>query len=325
MGRSRFTSAAGDLTHRRVGALNAIYASRPFQKEADYALMRQLLIRTYPLASPPLNCLVGEIDWWRSTTNDSELMSKVRLWFDGAGTLVAFVWPRNDQIEVMIHPDHREVERRALPLAEKEFARSVEADEAGSDDRSFHYWSYEQDQVRNAMLQASGYQRVEDEFLVCHRLDLTGAPAPRPLPAGYTVRGFAGEGEIQSRVDAHRSAFHPSTMTVEKHRRVMASPTYRPALDIVCAAAGGVIAACTIVWFDEVNGVGIFEPVACHADHQRKGLASAVMTEGLRRIHALGGRVAHVMSHREDSAGARTYRSLDFGMIGRLYQWRKDL
>lgn len=305
--------------------MHATYTSRLFHSEADYDLMRRLLIQTYPLVSPPLNCLVGEIDWWRFTTNDPELMGKVRLWFDDAGALVAFVWPGSDQIEVLIHPDHRELERQMLPLAEAEFVQSLKADEVGSDARRFHVWSYQQDHVRNALLQASGYQRVEDEFLACHRLGVTGAPAPHPLPAGYTVRGFAGESEIQSRVDAHRSAFHPSKMTVEKHRKVMVSPTYRQTLDIVCAAADGAIAACTIVWFDALNRVGIFEPVACHAEHRRKGLASAVMIEGLRRIYALGGTVAHVMSRREDSPGAYTYRSLGFEMIGRLYQWQKEL
>jgi ribosomal protein S18 acetylase RimI-like enzyme len=249
----------------------------------------------------------------------------VRLWFDDAGGHVAFVWTRNDQIEVMIRVDHRELEQQVLRLAEAGFVQSLGANEAGSDERSLHCWSYEQDHVRNAMLQAFGYQRVEDEFLACHRLAVTDAPSPRPLPPGYTVRGFAGESEIQSRVDAHRSAFHPSKMTVDKHRKVMASPTYRQALDLVCAAPDGAIAACSIVWFDEVNRVGIFEPVGCHADHQRKGLASAVMIEGLRRIHALGGTVAHVMSHGEDSAGALTYRSLGFEVIGRLYQWRKEI
>jgi hypothetical protein len=31
------------------------------------------------------------------------------------------------------------------------------------------------------------------------------------------------------------------------------------------------------------------------------------------------------MSHADDSAGARTYRALGFDLIGRLYQWRKEL
>lgn len=304
--------------------MNTTYTSRPFQNEADYELMRQLLIQTYPLVWPPLNCLVGEIDWWRATTNDPDLMSKVRLWFDDASSLIAFVWPGSAQIEVMIHPNHRALERQILRQAEAAFAQALKTKEAGSDERSFHYWSYEQDHARNTMLQAFDYQRVEAEFLAHYRLDVTDPPAPRSLPPGYTVRSFAGESEIHSRVEAHRSAFHPSKMTVEKHHRVMASPTYRQVLDIVSVAADGAIAAGAIVWFDEVNRAGIFEPVACHADHQRQGLASAVMSEGLRRIHALGGKAVHVMSHREDSPGAQTYRSLGFEMIGRLYQWQKE-
>ena len=38
----------------------------------------------------------------------------------------------------------------------------------------------------------------------------------------------------------------------------------------------GFAAACTI-WFDQVNGVGLFEPVATHPDFQGRGLGKAVM------------------------------------------------
>jgi len=294
-----------------------MYSARPFHDETDYQLMRKLLIQTYPLTSPPINCLVGEIDWWRSTTNDPHLMSNVQLWFDAIGTLVAFTWPRNDQIEVMIHPNHRELERQILPNAEAAFVQKGTA-------RSLHFLSYEQDLARNASLQELGYHRVDEEYLACHRMKLTNELSARPLPAGYIVRGFAGESEIESRVEAHRSAFQSTKMTVEKHRKVMTSPTYRQDLDIVCASADGAIAACTIVWIDETNRAGIFEPVACHVDHQRRGLARAVMSEGLRRLHALGARTAYVMSNSDDSPGAHTYRSLGFEMIGKLFQWKKD-
>lgn len=299
--------------------------SRLFRGDADYDLMRRLLVETYPLESPPLNCLVGEIDWWRSTASDAHVMSKVRLWFDAGGTLVAFAWPRGDQTEVMIRPSHRELEEQIYPQAEADFVQSLVAGGLGPTECSFHAWSYGQDDVRNAILHGQGYRRVEDEFLECHRRELADVPAPRPLPAGYTVRAFAGETEIESRVEAHRSAFQSPKMTAAMHRKVMASACYRQDLDIVCATADGTIAACTIVWLDEANRVGIFEPVACHADHQRKGLARAVMTEGLRRIHAMGATVAHVMSHGEDSAGAGAYRGLGFETIGRLHQWKKAL
>lgn len=60
-----------------------------------------------------------------------------------------------------------------------------------------------------------------------HTADLHHAfPAP-VLPAGFDLRAITSVAEIEERVAVHRSAFHPSCMTVEKHRRTMASPTYR--------------------------------------------------------------------------------------------------
>lgn len=301
------------------------YHFRPYQSESDYALMRQLLIQTFPLTEPPLNCTIGDIDWWRSTPPESagapDVTTRIKLWFDDAGTLVAFAWPAADQVDLMVHPNHRQLERSALPQIEDEFRQSLTAE---STSRAFHYWSYEQDHVRNTMLSEFGYQRLEN-FLSTNKLALPAKPESRPLPAGYTIRAFAGESEIEARVNVHRAAFHPSKMTVERHRRAMALPTYRQELDLVCQTAEGTLTAYTIIWFDEVNRIGLFEPVGCHPDFQRKGLASAVMTEGLRRLYDLGATHAYVNSWREDSAGSYTYKALGFDLIGRLYQWKKEL
>lgn len=297
------------------------YTVRLYQDETDYARMRGLLRETYPLTVPPLNCTLGDLDWWRTTTNDPAVLSKVQLWFDEIGTLIAFVWPGANQIDVMIRPNHRRLEEQILTQAEADYSQDL----AGADQaRKFQYWSDEVDQVRNLMLQEHGYSRTEG-YLAFHTLPLTQRPAARQLPAGYTLRHVQGEADLEQRVAAHRSAFHPSRMTVEKHRAVMASPTYRPELDLMAVAPDGTVAACTIVWFDETNRMGIFEPVACHQDYQRRGLASAVMVEGLRRLFDLGAQVAHVNAWREDSAGAGLYRALGFAVIGRIFAWEKTL
>lgn len=296
------------------------YSSRIYQSEADYQLMRQLLIQTLPLTTPPLNCTIGDLDWWRSTTNDPDVISKVKLWFEDLGTLIAFAWPGNAQVDLMIRPNHRKLERVILPQLEEEFRQSLTAE---SEKRAFSYWSDEQDYLRNAMLTDFGYQRTDD-FLSTNRIALTEKPPSRPLPTGYSVRSFAGETEIDARVNVHRAAFHPSKMTVEKHRKVMSSPTYRQELDLVCQTEAGDLAAYTIVWFDPFNKIGLFEPVGCHPDHQRRGLASAVMIEGLRRLYDLGATQAYVNSWRDDSAGSYIYKALSFELIGKLYQWKKE-
>ena len=50
------------------------------------------------------------------------------------------------------------------------------------------------------------------------------------------------------------------------------------------------------VWFDDVTRTGAFEPVATSPDHLRRGLASAVILEGLRRLKRMGATLAFVGS-----------------------------
>jgi mycothiol synthase len=297
------------------------YTSRLYRDETDYEQMRSLLRDTYPLTVPPLNCTTGDLDWWRSTTNDPEVMQKVCLWFDPLGQLVAFSWPGASQIDVMIRPNHRILENEILAQVEAEQRHTAQPDGASG---KFQYWSYDVDVVRNTVLAEHGYTRTTN-YLAFHTFHLDQRPTAPSLPAGYSIRHVTGEADLEARVAVHRAAFHPSRMTVEKHRKVMASPTYRPELDLVVVAPDNSFAAYTILWLDEVNRMGIFEPVGCHPDHQRRGLAGAVMIEGRRRLYNLGARVAHVNSHREDSAGAGLYRSLGFAVTGRIYAWEKEL
>jgi mycothiol synthase len=41
------------------------------------------------------------------------------------------------------------------------------------------------------------------------------------------------------------------------------------------------------VTHDDVNRLGIFEPVCSHPEHRRRGLARALMLEGLQRLAAM--------------------------------------
>ena len=155
-----------------------------------------------------------------------------------------------------------------------------------------------QDAQRNALLTARGYTRGDGAFVEYAR-DLDDEIPPDTLPDGYTLRHVQGEADLAPRVEVHRDAFAPSKMTVEKHRAVLASPTYRADLDLVVVAPDGSFAAYCLVWLDVANRHGLFEPVGCHAAHRQRGLAAAVVREGLRRLQALGATGATVLSHAE--------------------------
>jgi hypothetical protein len=210
------------------------------QDETDYAAMRDLLIAAG--ADPLLRgyCTIGDLDWWRSTHADPAHIHKASLWFVD-GELAGFIWPSDNSADLLVHPAHRDIEAAMLNWAEAHLA-------AADGDNAPHAttWAMTQDATRVKLLEANGHHRTEAS-LTWHTADLSRTiPAP-DLPDGFTLRAFAGEEEIEARVEVHRSAFHPSRMTVEKHRRVMASPTYRQAFDLLAVAADGSLAAYCIV------------------------------------------------------------------------------
>jgi ribosomal protein S18 acetylase RimI-like enzyme len=285
--------------------------------------MRSLLVEIERLEGPQVYCHLGDLDWWRFTEVDPEAaVADARLWFDGAGALVAFAWPKDEQVDMITHPSHRAVEPEMLTWAEDDYRARVASEER----EPFSAWAYPRDLTREALLTGRGYEQGEDVLILNVRaLDI---PPPSPdLPPGYHIRSIQGEEDVAARVAVHRSAFHPSRMTVEKHRRVMAAPSYQRDLDLVVVAPDETFAAFCIVWYDAANRLGEFEPVGCHADYRRRGLARAVLFEGMRRIIALGGRTAVVFSGgREQDAPARAlYDAAGFQQAARLQSWTRTL
>lgn len=143
------------------------------------------------------------------------------------------------------------------------------------------------------------------------------------LPTGYKLRHVRGEEDIERRVAVHRDAVAPSRMTAAKHRAVMHSPTYRPDLDVIVEAPDRSFAAFCIVWFDDVNRIGVFEPVGTHSAHRRRGLGRAMMFEGMRRLRNLGAQTAHVNSWLAEGPAAALYDSVGLAVLDRNHEWRK--
>ena len=121
-------------------------------------------------------------------------------------------------------------------------------------------WAFTGDVARIAALSARGYRRTERGLVVYGQP--VPDPAPQPaLPDGYTIRAVQGEAEAEQRVAVQRAAFESTWMTAERHARVRHSPTYRPELDIVVVAPDGEFAAFALLWLDEANRLGVFEPL----------------------------------------------------------------
>jgi len=183
---------------------------------------------------------------------------------------------------------------------------------------------YEDDTAQLAALARHGFTRIKDDGLLLQRLlaDPLSAPA---LPTGYAVRPVAGEHEIPLRAGVHREAFHPSRVTDESYARLMRTAGYERDLDLVAIAPDGEFAAFCIGWLDEVNKVGEFEPVGTRPAYRRRGLAQAVLLEGMRRMRDRGAESAVVGPiDATDEAALALYRSVGFRPVSRIYAFVKQ-
>jgi mycothiol synthase len=166
------------------------------------------------------------------------------------------------------------------------------------------------DGVRRELLSRLGfveYRRWDD----IEERDLAAPiPAPRP-PAGFSIRPAALSDAAQLAA-AHSDAFD-DPWTAEQYRdEVMHKPGYDPARELVAVGPDGQIAAFTIIWIDELNRVGLFEPVGTRREARRLGLARALMCHALGAMRRLGMETALVGHDTSNQAATGLYRSLGF-------------
>jgi predicted N-acetyltransferase YhbS len=290
---------------------------RPFRSDADYAAMQQLAGEIIGRAGLPAYFTAGDMDWWRGTDSDpAAALGDVQLWWTEDGRLVAFAWPADDQVDILIHPEHPGLFDRALAWAETHYCRT----KPEGSEVPLRAWAYRNDKLRTDLLTARGYQRTDGCMVNYGQPLLWAAPAPA-LPPGYNVTTVQSVADIADRAAVQRAAFESEFMTVEKQRAVMATPTYRPELDLVIRAPDGRFAAFALIWLDAANHLGVFEPVGVAVEHQRRGLGRAIMMAGLRLLHQFGAHRAVVQTGLLNEPARALYESVGFVELDRCYAW----
>jgi len=137
------------------------------------------------------------------------------------------------------------------------------------------------------------------------------------------MRPVAGEHEAALVAEVHNGAFAPK-WDAEKYLAVMRTPGFQIDHELVVVAPDGRFAAFVIIWLDPISRSGYFEPVGCHRDFQRRGLTSALMYEGMRRMRAAGMETAIVRYHADNEAGVPLYRSVGFQTRYQIAEYRKS-
>ena len=244
-------------------------------------------------------------DYWRwpgvEGWGDGPLEEKVALWELPDGKIVAVLNAEGKgEAYLQVHPHLRtpELEEEVIEVAE---ACLAQVSEDGK--RTLGVWAHDQDTLRQGILARRGYARdgtAEHQ----HRLDLSVPIPDRPVAEGFTVRSLGDVDELPARSWFSWKAFNPNepeeayeALGWEWYLEIQRCPLYRRDLDIVAVAPNGDLAAFTTVWFDDVARTAYFEPVGTYTPYQRRGLARAVMAEGLRRVKRLGATLAFVTGY----------------------------
>jgi ribosomal protein S18 acetylase RimI-like enzyme len=142
--------------------------------------------------------------------------------------------------------------------------------------------------------------------------------------ADFIVRPLAGEREVNEYVALHQSVFESKNMTTDWRGRTIKHSNYIPELDLVVESPDGRLVAFCICWFDKNLMVGQIEPLGCHKDFREYALGRVALSEGLRRLQALGARDIFVETDSYRNTAFRLYEALDFQVIQNILVYRKD-
>lgn len=273
-------------------------SSRPYADDSDLHALIQLLSEQRS-RNPVQRWHVGDLIWRMFYSSLFVPTQNVRLWYDESGKLLGFGW-RYSSSAVDLYS-------AAVALLPEMIAWG----QACAGDETLYVVTLDRNAAEIALLEASRFV-PEPAYAVHLRRTLQGEIPRSMLPAGFTLRPLAGECEVEARALLHRQAFDSNAVTDKGYHNVIRAPLYQPELDLVVVAPDGRLAAFCLCWLDEVNKVGLVEPVGTHSDFRRMGLARAVMLEGLRRMQARGMQSAIIASVADNVASRTLYDGLGF-------------
>lgn len=299
--------------------------SRALRTEHDWWRVRAFIIDTYPMTPTGQNWEHRRWEGYRFHRERPVAIRRfretVRIW-ESDGRIVGVANPEGTgDVHLQVHQGFRHLESEMLAWGEEHL--SVSTDDAAG--RTIHTFAYDYDTQRRRVLEARGWERL-DTGLVARRLRLSAVqPPPTPRVGGYVLRPTSPDDSdlAQRMADVLNAGFERSFHTAKEYANFMEkAPVFSHDLNLVAETPDGTFAAHVGCNFDEQNLMGFYEPVCTHPDHRRRGLAQALMVEGLHRFKSLGATDVYVETG-DDPAANALYDSVGFTEAYRGNTWRK--
>ena len=258
-------------------------------------------------------CHIGELTHhiYKGLHGKSPRNELVHIWEDETGIVgIAVNHLFDNTFEVFTSPKYRgtESEIQMLQIAAATTLYNMQKMDNAEKSVNIDVWNC--DATRQQVLSQLGFvqYRIWTDF---NERSLS-TPIPEPiLPHGFTIRSCTLD-DIENFIVAYNSAFNGKWDAQDYREHVMKQPGYNPKNLFVVVAPDGQFTAFTIIWFDEVNKVGLFEPVGTHQDFHRRGLARALMLHCLHLMKERGMKTAKVGHDSENVAAKKLYHSIGF-------------
>jgi len=268
---------------------------------------------------------IGDLAWLALHHSHRELSLDIRLWERSDGRLIGWTFFRSKgEFNVFTVPGYADdgLVDEMLTVIEQAAHAAISA---GDPPVTLHTYGIDpnrsdEDRLVSVALQRDGFELAQQGGVLMLPLDQVGEPF---LPGGYRLDAVRDRDLVISRVEAHRAAFAPSDLNLEKYERVRRTWPYRPELDRIITTDDGVGVAFCTAWIDEENASGLLEPVGTAPAHQRRGLATAVCLDALRALRDAGARTAQVGY--ESDAALATYQTIGFEPRWHEVSFRKPI
>jgi ribosomal protein S18 acetylase RimI-like enzyme len=248
----------------------------------------------------------AELQWWWPR-DQHEDPSYARVWCDADGPSCAVIftrWGHELGCTVLADGDFAPAWRF---IAERSAALQPSPIELEIIDREV--------QMRDAA-RASGYVPSENTY-VASWMQPSEIRAPRrPLADGYEIVSRAQTGN-----GPHPMAGRNGT---EVEPRLRECSLYDPNLDLAVRAADGTIAGYALFWADPLTRVGVVEPMRIEDAHAGRGLATQLLSAGLRRLTEHGCTRLKVIAESSNPVALALYAGAGFRVtdVSRVWRYR---
>jgi mycothiol synthase len=233
------------------------------------------------------------------------------IWEDDQGVAAwLLVGPRHKSYDAQVRPDLRrgDLEREVLEYADE---RTVELmHRYGIAGDCIYADAFRGDTARAELLAALGWEPDNELPYVLNRTKINAIAVPA-LPEGYSFRSARGIEDAAALATVHKASFGVD-WTPEVYRQVMESPGYAPERELVIQAPDGTFAAFTVIRYDHLNRIGLFEPVGTHKDYRRRGFGRALIIYGMQQMATAGMDFATVAHFGNNEAAQGLYQACGF-------------